>query len=1729
LVKVKLGPDASLPQSVEDVGEVLTSNNNTKAEIVDTRDEGISSGDTIEFTPSESGQYIFAVVQVDNGSKEGLVDADTAGNLRASSDVTIVGFDQFLVQSNRSDISTPETAAIGNTVEVEADASSLDSDTVSHTAVILNESTLSSQTQVINVDLDSGEIQSIETEIASIKGATDIQSGTSLAGSTLPSSRFQGSTDIVSLLTRLVGSTEDVQEVDDTVIYTSQNGTVGDPQETIRIRTTENFTPGEYSVIHFATEQNGTTTVSSKDTLQIEEGTQLNLTANNTGPVLGTPVSFTVTNANDEPVTNANITYNGQTYSTGDSNQVTFTPEESGTATVTKDPVDGTPFVSDSVEIEVLTPQFEVTNVNYSAAELTTRDSLVVNATVQETAGISGDFTFRLTQNGTEVDNTTVTVPAEGTATTSFQRTFNAAGDYALAVNGVNETTVTVTGFPNITYSDLAVTQSGNLNETVTVSATVVNEGEGPGEYSAPLIRDGNILAYQNGSLEAGGQTTVTFTRTFTTGTYDVTIDGLPAETITVDEPDVTYSDFSVEPTDPAFGDVVTANVTVESNDDRSVNVSLVVNGNVTDEQSVNLINDTPEEVSFPIDTRDIGLGDSSVTILGVTAEETVSVTAADLIGEITNTPTDVREGVVPVEATVTNVGNAEATDAQVVLEARPEGGSYSELTNRSVTLGPDGSTAVTANLTRDEARNYTVRVRADATDQYIEPDEDNNNATQDIIGGPLVVGTINNASGDPAANDLVLSYTRSDGNQTNVTVTEIRDDGQFLVPVNTSGPQYIAYAQTDEEEAESGNVTFPRDGSPDGYALASFSSVSDVRSIGTVELPSAGVLNVTVIDQSGDQVEDARVTLTHRNNDSAVDFRTNSTADGSIVLGDGGLAGVELNGTTNVTVRPPVDGDEYADEVYRRNLTINDTGEDITVQLIEGPDLTPTLDIARTQRFGDGVTANVSVSNNGLRAVENATVELRVRKSAAAGQNTTLTKYTGNLATRQDAANNTTTLQFDFTEFAENNLLGDRADGNARVTAVVDPAGAISESVEGNNRAVNSTVVRYEDPAVQVFAPARTIEREQTPISVFVKNNGTAPIEDATVDLDYGDGSNTTVNLGTINASEVNATETNNTYTAGEYTITANASDAVPFENNASQSITVQEFNLSLTEENITVPDEVSNGTTFTAVAEFDANYSTSVNATIELSDGLELNGSQTAEKPIQATTDGGVATWVLRTNTTNDVDGADVNVTVEALDTSAGANRSLNLTVPKLRLTDSNSTQFTPSGTATSKTLALNASDAQTFTHTLNVSVQASTDGRTLQGLEYLFFYPYGCVEQTTSQMMSALRTDQYYRTGGDVPDSYDRQRANDTIEGAMQKLGDENPDDFYWNLNQNEDGSWSMYGGTYQSSGDPYYTTVALQGVSEVANDEIQSNRTEVATALGTINKNKTITWLANEQQASNGAFPTNGYFLQERYSATGFTMVAIDRASPGLNDSASTTANESLVSAAEYLIETQNDDGSWEGEDSNSQSTALALRGLAVINESADLRQQVNQNTDTDVSTAIDDGVGWLVRNQNDDGSWEPYQSYYWWSSLGEQTRATGHAMLALYETKGLEVGNNATVRNGTNYLVGVYDDDGSFGNTRATGVAIDALTTVGQRGSAAQTVNVTISGTTKTVEVNSSSPTGTISFSQAELSEFRNSTGETGTVTIDVDNETALTGIGIDTVQVVDASEEEDAN
>jgi hypothetical protein len=107
--------------------------------------------------------------------------------------------------------------------------------------------------------------------------------------------------------------------------------------------------------------------------------------------------------------------------------------------------------------------------------------------------------------------------------------------------------------------------------------------------------------------------------------------------------------------------------------------------------------------------------------------------------------------------------------------------------------------------------------------------------------------------------------------------------------------------------------------------------------------------------------------------------------------------------------------------------------------------------------------------------------------------------------------------------------------------------------------------------------------------------------------------------------------------------------------------------------------------------------------------------------------------------------------------------------------------------------------------------------------------------------------------------------------------------------------------------------------------------------------------------------------------------------------------------------------------------------------------------------------------------------------------GSTSETTAHAVLAMNASGVADT--NATVQQADSYLKTIYEEDGSWGHTRATAISVEALQAI-DSGTTAQNVTVTLraDGTdayNRTVEVDADNTVETI-----ELSGTNNATLET---------------------------------
>ena len=213
------------------------------------------------------------------------------------------------------------------------------------------------------------------------------------------------------------------------------------------------------------------------------------------------------------------------------------------------------------------------------------------------------------------------------------------------------------------------------------------------------------------------------------------------------------------------------------------------------------------------------------------------------------------------------------------------------------------------------------------------------------------VTGRLALANGSAAAADRVVASPRSGASEIGLTDAE----GRFDLSLDRNGTYSLGYYQDDGSSAASATGgrdadDFARDGNVDAYGFANVTA-SDAVDLGSRRLPAGHVLDVAVVDGSGDGVENATVTFYHWNGShgDASDGRAESVhrtgADGR-VYPNAVDSGVELTGSVTVRVEPPANPTAFVDEPSVRDVTVTgDRNLTITLRELESGDLVATPD----------------------------------------------------------------------------------------------------------------------------------------------------------------------------------------------------------------------------------------------------------------------------------------------------------------------------------------------------------------------------------------------------------------------------------------------------------------------------------------------------------------------------------------------------------------------------------------------------------------------------------------------------------------------------------------------------------------------------------------------------------------------------------------------------------------
>jgi len=133
----------------------------------------------------------------------------------------------------------------------------------------------------------------------------------------------------------------------------------------------------------------------------------------------------------------------------------------------------------------------------------------------------------------------------------------------------------------DIDGSNLSVSPTNvEAGETVTVNATYRNNGDGWGTETARLTVDRTVVDRRTIALSSGEEETVSFERRMEwPGTYDVGIEGLGHQSVTVEGPQVEVSSATVDDDTITAGETATVRATVRNPSDRSLERTLELDG----------------------------------------------------------------------------------------------------------------------------------------------------------------------------------------------------------------------------------------------------------------------------------------------------------------------------------------------------------------------------------------------------------------------------------------------------------------------------------------------------------------------------------------------------------------------------------------------------------------------------------------------------------------------------------------------------------------------------------------------------------------------------------------------------------------------------------------------------------------------------------------------------------------------------------------------------------------------------------------------------------------------------------------------------------------------------------------------------------------------------------------------------------------------------------------------
>lgn len=330
--------------------------------------------------------------------------------------------------------------------------------------------------------------------------------------------------------------------------------------------------------------------------------------------------------------------------------------------------------------------------------------------------------TYEIKLEATASDGSTVcetfTGPADGTA--NFER--ETCGDSGGSADIVTES------------ADLSA-NTVDVGQRVDVTAEFTNQGDAAGEHTAELLVDGDVVATENVSLDAGASESIEFSRTFSeSGEYTLAVDGETAGTVTVESSQVELQtdDVSLDKATVQSGDLVEINATFTNVGDASGEVSIDFVPQAVDSSGIGDDPVMPEipDVSVQLnasETKTVTVGKSynlergTYEITPVFHTDNPNATFVSNQGaalEITSAPAEFTVTDATVETTSVTAGDSVQTTATVENTGGSDGTYTAELEvdgtvvdTKDVTVASGATETVSFSYTFTTAGEYTLAV----------------------------------------------------------------------------------------------------------------------------------------------------------------------------------------------------------------------------------------------------------------------------------------------------------------------------------------------------------------------------------------------------------------------------------------------------------------------------------------------------------------------------------------------------------------------------------------------------------------------------------------------------------------------------------------------------------------------------------------------------------------------------------------------------------------------------------------------------------------------------------------------------------------------------------------------------------------------------------------------------------------------------------------------------------